>query len=742
MVLKTSVHVPSLSLCTPACPVTRNTVTVSACDGYRTCSTASTKRRNAVTQQPGSVCVNDTRNLAQGLEGVKGDVGTTRNYGLQIHGRNSGFKESRNCRSEKVRRGVVVFAESASTLGAIADLEDTNLSSVATKPAPKKRRGKRTPPLDPLPVDGRPIEGSDSVAKNSNDVASLDRFDVGSDVSTSDSLKGLGSERLPRVQDFSAQSDPWSNDRGSEEDNFIASGGSMMNPQEGGSASDSRPRVPVGEAPAEMPAQRSQPDRKLQEVLARATKELENRSPANESFAGTDEGEGSAEGPFSGGAGSLRDAVGKMAEKAREEMKDDETTRTQTVRGEESRVQELTEEMNAFEADSKEEHKAKDVEGAEARLEGKLNDEEAHHMVQEGTEEAGEQVKDAFEGAEREEVDEDEDDDVEVEKGFKMSRVCDRLIEVFWIERTEPDDWRKLLAFSEEWINLRGHFFKRLQAKAAAMEDPQKRETLFRLGRRLKEVDEDMDRHNELVKAIETAEEATELDQLVLRRRKDFTGAFFDHLRLLCDAQYRSPERQEELAAMATRVLTAVNSHDVFVEDQVSLQGAEAKFADILNQPDLKSACNKIDELAGKGQLDSTLMLLITKAWAASKESSMMKEEVKDTMYYLYQQARGNLQRLVPPEVRIMRHLITLDDPREQYAMLTEAFCPGDELQGKDVDYLSTTPEKLLQWVKHVVDSFYTHTGSSLILEARRLMKPGIITKLEILKDLIEKEFM
>ena len=42
----------------------------------------------------------------------------------------------------------------------------------------------------------------------------------------------------------------------------------------------------------------------------------------------------------------------------------------------------------------------------------------------------------------------------------------------------------------------------------------------------------------------------------------------------------------------------------------------------------MEAAAKKIDTLAKNRELDSTLMLLITKAWASAKESTMMKEEV------------------------------------------------------------------------------------------------------------------
>lgn len=71
----------------------------------------------------------------------------------------------------------------------------------------------------------------------------------------------------------------------------------------------------------------------------------------------------------------------------------------------------------------------------------------------------------------------------------KMIRVCDKLIEVFMVDKPSPTDWRRLLVFSKEWSNLRSHFYKRCQNRADSEEDPELKHKLLRLGRKLKEVD-------------------------------------------------------------------------------------------------------------------------------------------------------------------------------------------------------------------------------------------------------------
>jgi len=114
---------------------------------------------------------------------------------------------------------------------------------------------------------------------------------------------------------------------------------------------------------------------------------------------------------------------------------------------------------------------------------------------------------------------------------------------------------------------------------------------------------------------------------------------------------------------------------------------------------------------------DLNCMLIFRKSWAAAKESASAREccctvelphslygcaavclcacvsvQVKDVMYHLYMQALGNMRMLVPKEVRILRHVLSLEDPREMMGALTAAFSPGTELEVQNAadDYLYT----------------------------------------------------
>ncbi|KAK1314349.1 Uncharacterized protein QJS10_CPA06g00588 [Acorus calamus] len=322
----------------------------------------------------------------------------------------------------------------------------------------------------------------------------------------------------------------------------------------------------------------------------------------------------------------------------------------------------------------------------------------------------------------------------------KMVKVCDKLIDVFMVDKTTPTDWRRLLAFSKEWSNIRPHFYKRCQEKADAEEDPGMKHRLLRLARKLKEIDDDVQRHNELLNVIRSA--PSEINAVVARRRKDFTKEFFVHLHTVAQSYYDNPSEQNDLARLGNTCLAAVQAYDNASESIEALNAAELKFQDIINSPSLDVACKKIDSLAEKNELDSAMMLMLTKAYSAAKEANMMKDEVKDILYHLYTTATGNLQRLMPKEIRILKYLLSIEDPEERLSALKDAFTPGDELEGKDVDCLYTTPEELHTWINTVVDAYHFSREGTLVREARDLMSPKIVQRLEELKKIVQDNFL
>lgn len=296
-------------------------------------------------------------------------------------------------------------------------------------------------------------------------------------------------------------------------------------------------------------------------------------------------------------------------------------------------------------------------------------------------------------------------EDIEVEEGFKMSSVCDKLIQVFLTERTKPGQWRVLIT-NPEWNKIRPYFFRRCDRQAKLADDPNRKAALLKLAMEMKSVDEDMQHHNKILAMVE--ESPQDLDAIVARHREEFTGEFFQHLNILTEANKNEWNRREEIATIASKILISVESHDRAFEDSQSIEEAKRKYYEILSAPSLEEAAERIENLAKNKQLDSTLMALLTKAWASAKVSTLMTDEAKDVMFYLYSVARQNIAKSTPKEIQVIYHLLSIDDPRKRFAEMTTAFSPGDELDVRnEVGRVYTSPDSLLKWmvlhfIKHI----------------------------------------
>ncbi|KAL3036627.1 hypothetical protein AAZX31_01G019800 [Glycine max] len=248
-----------------------------------------------------------------------------------------------------------------------------------------------------------------------------------------------------------------------------------------------------------------------------------------------------------------------------------------------------------------------------------------------------------------------------------------------------------------------------------------------------------MEGHYELL--MEIQDSPMDINAIVARRRKDFTGEFFHYLSLISDT-YDSLEDRDGISRLGSRCLSAVSAYDNTLENIETLDAAQAKFDDILNSPSIDIACQKIKSLAKAKELDSSLILLISSAWAKAKESTTMKNEVKDIMYQLYRATKSSLRSITPKEIKLLKHLLNIIDPEERFSALATAFTPGDEHEAKDPNALYTTPKELHKWIKIMLDAYHLNKEETDLREARQMTDPVVIQRLFILKDTIEQEYM
>ncbi|OMP01667.1 hypothetical protein COLO4_11680 [Corchorus olitorius] len=248
-----------------------------------------------------------------------------------------------------------------------------------------------------------------------------------------------------------------------------------------------------------------------------------------------------------------------------------------------------------------------------------------------------------------------------------------------------------------------------------------------------------MERHSELLKEIQDS--PTDVNAIVTRRRKDFTDEFFRYLTLVSET-YDGLEDRDGMARLAARCLSAVGAYDKTLEAVENLDAAQAKFDDILNSPSVEVACEKIKSLAKAKELDSSLILLINSAWASAKESTTMRNEVKDIMYRLYKATKSSVKSIAPKEIKLLKYLLNITDPEERFSALATAFSPGNEHEAKDPKALYTTPKELHKWIKIMLDAYLLNKEETDIKEAKKMTQPVVIQRLFILKETIEEEYL
>uniref|UniRef100_A0A0E0LTQ3 Uncharacterized protein n=1 Tax=Oryza punctata TaxID=4537 RepID=A0A0E0LTQ3_ORYPU len=322
--------------------------------------------------------------------------------------------------------------------------------------------------------------------------------------------------------------------------------------------------------------------------------------------------------------------------------------------------------------------------------------------------------------------------------GYTMTQICDKFIEFFMYKKPQTKDWKKVLVFREEWERYRPYFYKHCQARIDMENDSSMKQKLVVLARKVKKIDNEIEKHMELFTLLR--ENPTDINAIVARRRKDFTGGFFQHLNFLVNA-YNGLDERDAIARLGAKCLSAIHAYDCTLE-QLDLDSAQSKFDDILNSSSLDDACDKIKSLAKTKELDSSLILLINRAWAASKDSTTMKNEVKDIMCHIYTTTKESLKSISPPEMKLLKYLLNIEDPEERFGALATAFSPGDEHEAKDEDALYTTPNELHKWTKMMLDSYHLNKEETDFMDARKMSDPVIIQRLTLLKETIEEEYM
>ena len=379
-------------------------------------------------------------------------------------------------------------------------------------------------------------------------------------------------------------------------------------------------------------------------------------------------------------------------------------------------------------------------------------------------------------------------DDASTDPDSGSPAMFDNLIKIFL--NREEKDWVGLLASSERWPTLREGFFARLKSRAADEEDPEEMLRLSRLLRLMQGTSERVAAYADLLAEVQDTDEDL-WEGMVTNRRAEFTTEFFQFLRFKLEAMVRAQasastarakvakaaekdadaidgevtdddkarlkgERAVEketddaadaerdaLARTAARLISICEAFDEATKDQETLEKAAENFKELLEVETLEEMNQKIEEMSQQGKMDPALVLTAAKAYMSVKESPYVEEEVKDVMAHLYFKMKETMGRQQPKEVRILKFLLAMEDPREIRNGLEEAFTPGPELTTEDEDYLFCEAPALLKTIDAVLNAYEQQQGKASITgQAAELMQPEVIEKMKTIKGQIEANFL
>lgn len=315
----------------------------------------------------------------------------------------------------------------------------------------------------------------------------------------------------------------------------------------------------------------------------------------------------------------------------------------------------------------------------------------------------------------------------------------DRLIEVF--QQKTPEEWRKLIAFSKQWPSLVQGVLDRIAERAAAAAELEDQLALRKLRKKLESVSRELGDYKDLIEEFRKAP-SREWESMVVQHRTLMGSPFFDYCQLRITASHENTGEQEALVALAAQLAALVEAHDRVLRDRDAMESAAESFGSLLEVESMEQAEQKIDDLAAAGKLDPALLLTMAKAYAGAKETDITQEEVKDIMAHLYFKAKESFAAQQPPEVRILKYLLSVESPSDRYKLMEQAFEQGPQLVTGSQDYLSTTPEALLNVVSNVLQVYETSQGvGTMAGQAAGLMNPEVIAKLKDMEQVIRKQY-
>merc|ERR1712227_318770 len=172
----------------------------------------------------------------------------------------------------------------------------------------------------------------------------------------------------------------------------------------------------------------------------------------------------------------------------------------------------------------------------------------------------------------------------------------------------------------------------------------------------------------------------SEYDALHAKYRFYVRFKFFQHLSYVIVSTKWNDDiiKSDTFQIIYSKISIIIAAYDHVIKDKELIKDAISHLQFLLNHfLSIRNAEIMIDDIIKTNQLDSALLLVISKSYMSVKNSSFSETNVADIMIHLYFRVQEQLSKFKSSEVRILKYLLTLNDSLKVHAEMIRALYLG-----------------------------------------------------------------
>jgi hypothetical protein len=320
----------------------------------------------------------------------------------------------------------------------------------------------------------------------------------------------------------------------------------------------------------------------------------------------------------------------------------------------------------------------------------------------------------------------------------------DCIIQIF-LTTKHRRNWRKMISTSKLWPSVAEGTLKRTtQLALENAETKLNRSQLIEMKRVLTVLTIESMHYNNIIHDFSCAI-PSEYDALLAKYRIYLNDSFFEHIEYLAVAATRDglEHKSETLISLKTKIFALISAFDHVLKKSELIEDAIERLQNLLNTASSFDDFEMIiNVLATKDKIDPALLFVISRAYSSVNESQYINKAVADSTMYIYFRTKELISKSIPPEVRILKHLLTFENESEIKNELERALETGPHVETVTHEYISTSPDMLLKVMDVILETYdkscYSVTSSSNSFN----LQPIIIDRLVTLRKMLINRYI